>query len=73
MKERAAPPHLGQRGLIKGRVGDDLFFDTLQTYYGRHRYQIAMPESFLDTAEEVTGDRPTELYQNWISVNVESS
>jgi len=56
---------------LRERVGDDVFFDTLQTYYSRHRYQIATTESFLDTVEDVTGDRHEDLYRTWISGEVE--
>ncbi len=52
---------------LRERVGDDAFFDTLQAYYSRHRYQIATTESFLDTVEDVTGDRHLDLYEEWIS------
>ena len=52
---------------LRERVGDDVFFDVLQTYYSRHQYQIATTESFLDTVEEVTGDRHLDLYKTWIS------
>lgn len=52
---------------LRKRVGDDLFFETLRTYYDRHRYRVATAESFLDTVEDVTGDRHRDLYESWIS------
>jgi aminopeptidase N len=54
---------------LRERVGDEAFFGTLQTYYDRHRYQIATSESFLATVEEVTGDRHRDLYEKWIGGN----
>jgi hypothetical protein len=56
---------------LREEVGDEAFFETLQTYYGRHRYRIATPESFLDTLEDVTGDRHLDLYEKWISPDAE--
>jgi len=56
---------------LRERVGDDLFFETLQTYYSRHRYRIATTESFLDTVEEVTGDRHRDLFEKWIAADAE--
>jgi len=52
---------------LRERLGDDVFFDMLRTYYSRHRYQIATSETFLDTVEDVTGDRHQDLYEKWIS------
>ncbi len=51
---------------LREELGDDLFFEFLQTYYRRHRYQIATPESFLATLEDVTGSRHLELFETWI-------
>jgi aminopeptidase N len=48
---------------LRERVGDELFFDTLRSYYDRHRYQIATTGSFLDTVEEVTGRRHEDLFE----------
>jgi hypothetical protein len=51
---------------LRERVGDEAFFNILQTYYVRHRYQIAPPDSFLDTVEEITGDPHLGLYDAWM-------
>jgi hypothetical protein len=51
---------------LRERVGDDAFFAVLQTYYIRHRYQIATPDSFLGTVEEITGDPHLDLFETWI-------
>jgi len=51
---------------LREAMGDEAFFDTLQAYYDRHRYQIATPESFLETVEDVAGDRYADLYEEWV-------
>ncbi len=51
---------------LRERVGDDSFFEILQAYYERHRYQIATPAAFLETVEDVTGGRHQDLYDKWI-------
>jgi len=58
---------------LRERLGDEVFFDTLQPYYERHRFQIATPQSFLDTVEDVTGDRHLDLYEAWIGGTDEAS
>jgi aminopeptidase N len=51
---------------LREAVGDEAFFEILQTYYQRHRYEIATPEMFLDAVEAVTGDPQQEIYTKWI-------
>ena len=51
---------------LRERVGDEVVFDMLRTYYEQHRFQIATPQSFLDTVEDVTGDRHLDLYEQWV-------
>jgi len=51
---------------LRQRVGDESFFAILQTYYRRHRYGIATPESFLQTVQAVTGNAQRDLYERWI-------
>jgi len=48
-------------------VGDEPFFEILQTYYSRYRYRIATPESFLAVVESVTGDRHQDVFEKWIA------
>jgi hypothetical protein len=52
-------------------VGDESFFEILQTYYSRHRYRIATPESFLAVVESVTGDQHQDIFEKWIAESVE--
>jgi len=51
---------------LRERTGDDAFFRILRTYYERHRYGIATPETFLDAVETVTGDRHMDLFAEWV-------
>jgi aminopeptidase N len=51
---------------LREAVGDEVFFDIMRTYYRRHKYEIATPESFLDTVEDVSGDRYEELFEEWV-------
>jgi len=51
---------------LRERVGDEAFFDILRTYYQRHRYAIATPESFLATVESVTGNPHRDLFDEWV-------
>jgi hypothetical protein len=51
---------------LRERLGDETFFRVLQTYYERHRYQIATPGSFLSTLRSVTGDGHEDLFKEWI-------
>jgi len=51
---------------LRERVGDEAFFAVLRTYYRRHRYGIATPESFLATVKSVTGREHRDLYERWI-------
>jgi aminopeptidase N len=51
---------------LRQEVGDEAFFEILQTYYGRYRYRIATPSFFLDVVEDVTGDRHQSIYDAWI-------
>lgn len=52
---------------LRERVGDETFFEILQTYYQRHRYRIATPDSFLAVVEEVSGDAHRDLFETWIA------
>lgn len=51
---------------LRQRVGDEGFFAILRTYYRRHHYGIATPESFLETVKVVTGSEHRDLWERWI-------
>jgi hypothetical protein len=52
---------------LRERVGDELFFALLRTYYSRHQHGIATADSFVTTVRIVTGDAHTDLYEQWIA------
>jgi hypothetical protein len=56
---------------LRQAVGDESFFEILQTYYSRHRYKIATPESLLAVIESVTGDRHQDIFDTWIAGSME--
>ncbi len=47
-------------------VGDEDFWEILQTYFARNRYGVATPEDWLAAVEAVTGDEHRALYEQWI-------
>ena len=52
---------------LRQAVGDGLFFEIPRTYYARHRYKIATPESFLAVVERVAGGKYLDVYEEWIA------
>ena len=58
---------------LRETVGDGMFFQILQTYFQRYRYEIAAPEDFLNVVEDVTGDAHRDLYNQWIAGEGESA
>ncbi len=51
---------------LRQEVGDEAFFEILQTYYRLHRYEIATPKEFLAAVEAVTGNPHRDIYEKWI-------
>lgn len=51
---------------LRQRVGNAAFFTLLRTYYRRHHYGIATPDSFLETVKTVTGSDHRDLWERWI-------
>ncbi|MDX2213600.1 MAG: M1 family metallopeptidase [Oculatellaceae cyanobacterium bins.114] len=47
-------------------VGNDNFFETLQTYYDDYRGENATSEDFFDVAEEVSGQDLDAFFESWI-------
>jgi len=53
--------------MLCGRsMGDKVFFDFLQEYYGRYKYKVVTGEGFLEVAEEVAGRELDDLYDTWV-------
>ena len=47
-------------------VGDEAFFEILQTYYDRFKYGNASTTDFVNVAEEVSGQNLGELFDAWL-------
>lgn len=47
-------------------VGDDAFFEILQTYYARFTYGNATIDDFITVAEEVSGESLDNLFNAWL-------
>ncbi len=52
---------------LREAVGEDTFWEILQTYFERNRHGIARPEDWLAAVETVAGDEYRDLYDAWIS------
>ncbi len=53
--------------MLRGAVGDSLFFEILHAYYGSiHQYGSATTEEFRDIAEQVSGRDLDRFFQQWI-------
>ena len=51
---------------LRGEIGDDLFFEFLQTYLDRYRYEIASADDFQSTVDEVCGCDLDSLFDLWV-------
>lgn len=51
---------------LRGELGDDVFFEFLQTYLDRYRYQIASADDFQSTVEEVCDCDLDALFDLWV-------
>ena len=47
-------------------IGDDAFFETLQTYVDRFQYGNVTTEDFIAVAEEVSGQELDALFEAWL-------
>jgi aminopeptidase N len=51
---------------LRKEVGDDAFFRTLQAYTARYRNGNARTEDFISVAEEVSGKKLGDLFNDWL-------
>lgn len=51
---------------LRTQLGDDLYHKILQTYYTENRYRIATPQTFLATAQRVSGQDLAPLAEEWL-------
>ncbi|MEZ5377532.1 MAG: M1 family metallopeptidase [Acidimicrobiales bacterium] len=52
---------------LRRTVGDDVFFEILQTWVERHSGSVASTSDFLDLVQELAGDTPTQLVEEWLN------
>jgi aminopeptidase N len=48
------------------QLGDETYHQVLQTYYAENRYRIVTPQTFLATAERISGQDLTSLAEEWL-------
>jgi aminopeptidase N len=51
---------------LRTRLGDEVFFNILQTYAERFQYANAGTGDFIDIAEEVSGEDLGEFFDRWL-------
>ncbi|MBN1565268.1 MAG: M1 family peptidase, partial [Anaerolineae bacterium] len=51
---------------LHARVGDDVFFDILRTYYERFAYGNAATSDFIAVAEELSGEELSDFFRAWL-------
>ena len=51
---------------LRETVGDEIFFNALQDYFGQYKYGIASTGDLLGLLEEVSGMELDDLYQEWL-------
>jgi aminopeptidase N len=51
---------------LRLEVGDDVFFEIIQTYYDRYKYGNADTKDFIGLAEEVSGQDLTAFFKAWL-------
>ncbi|MBX3000024.1 MAG: M1 family metallopeptidase [Caldilineaceae bacterium] len=51
---------------LRVQVGDEAFFEILQTYYARYRDSHVTTADFIAVAEEVSGQSLADFFQSWL-------
>jgi aminopeptidase N len=51
---------------LRAKIGDEVFFTTLQTYVERYQGGNASTEDFISVAEEVSGEDLSGFFQGWL-------
>jgi len=52
--------------MLRGMVGDDVFFEGIRAYYARHLHSSVLTEDFQAVMEEVSGQQLDWFFQQWI-------
>ncbi|MBN1219189.1 MAG: M1 family metallopeptidase [Anaerolineae bacterium] len=51
---------------VREQLGDEIYQQVMQTYYAENRYRIVTPQTFLATAERVSGQNLNPLAEEWL-------
>ncbi|GAB4574648.1 MAG: M1 family metallopeptidase [Anaerolineae bacterium] len=51
---------------LRQKLGDDLFFELLRTYFETYKYSNATTEDFIALAEEVSGQDLADFFDEWL-------
>ena len=51
---------------LRLELGDDVFFEFVQTYYAEYAYGNASTADFMTMAEEVSGEDLDDFFQMWL-------
>lgn len=51
---------------LREQLGQELYHQVLQSYYAENRYQVVTPQTFLETAERVSGQNLQPLVEEWL-------
>lgn len=51
---------------LRQEVGDETYFNIMQTYFTKHKYKIARPEDLLTLIEQVSGRNVEPLVETWL-------
>lgn len=51
---------------LRSRLGDEVFFEFLKTYYQRYRYEFVSSQDFQETAEDVCDCDLDEFFDLWV-------
>ncbi len=54
---------------IRKDIGDEKFFNILQTYFSRYKYKIATTDDFIAVCEEVNGKDMDKFFDKWLYAN----
>ncbi len=53
-------------GMLRDRLGDEAFFDSVNLYIERHAHATATTEEFISDIEESSGEDLTQFFHQWI-------
>lgn len=51
---------------LREQLGEEMYRQVLQKYYAENRYRIVTPQSFLETAQRVSGQNLNPLVEKWL-------